>query len=582
MSVALYVKEANLGIQKKIKKLLDYANAHPYPTGEIAAARKNKKKYKGNQLAIAQLLSIYSEEGPLVDDLSTIDDETIRFVKEAAELISPGLWQRLQDSQVGLAKRDEVTNYYNTLDPEKEIREAYQKFYAVLSSSDSKKSQTAKKLLDESPADLFVDKLKMECGLDLALNSFGADGLVQAAFREDLFIEKPAVAKPASTEPVSTKKAFSGTINETKPPVSTPSASNTSIKSEGTINEKTSTVSTSAKPVTSNKSDGAINEKTSVKIEPTVVTSADGSITSKTSELQTENILQANSAQSVNINLENKQPEQAASTSSTNTSSTNTQNITNNSGNILNSKSGKNKTILKQKESVEKTSESSSINTEKKEKGGFLSAVGNLAKKAGSALNLASVSELRDAAGGFFGATGANVKSRVEEITESFKNTSINSQKNINSSSPTTNTNTNNESAVNSQTNNQLLNTSTDLGQTSTSSNISSENQSNINIEQKKPTVLQVAPSVSSSQSNSSNATDASNVIKTNTSTNTSSNTSNSAVSSNTAPKNNSEPTSTDNSKTGGTYIDMLQVTQAISRLERTILSGIEVTIKDA
>ena len=581
MSVAIYVKEANLGIQKKIKKLLDYANAHPYPTGEIAAARKNKKKYKGNQLAIAQLLSIYSEEGPLVDDLSTIDDETIRFVKEAAELISPGLWQRLQDSQVGLAKRDEVTNYYNTLDPEKEIREAYQKFYAVLSSSDSKKSQAAKKLLDESPADLFVDKLKMECGLDLALNSFGADGLVQAAFR-DIFIEKPAVTKPASTESVSTKQASSGTINENKPSVSTQAASNTSIKSEGTINENKQSVSTSANPVTSNKSEGAINEKTSVKVEPTVVTSADGSITSKTSELQTENILPANPAQSVNINLENKQPEQAASTSSTNTSSTNTQNITNNSGNILNSKSGKNKTILKQKESVEKTSESSSINTERKEKGGFLSAVGNLAKKAGSALNLASVSELRDAAGGFFGATGANVKSRVEEITESFKNTSINSQKNINSSSPTTNTNTNNESAVNSQTNNQLLNTSTDLGQTSTSSNVSSENQSNINIEQKKPTVLQVAPSVSSSQSNSSNATDASNVIKTNTSTNTSSNTSNSAVSSNTAPKNNSEPISTDNSKTGGTYIDMLQVTQAISRLERTILSGIEVTIKDA
>jgi hypothetical protein len=582
LSVALYVKEANLGIQKKIKKLLDYANAHPYPTGEIADARKNKKKYKGNQLAIAQLLSIYSEEGPLVDDLSTIDDETIRFVKEAAELISPGLWQRLQDSQVGLAKRDEVTNYYNTLDPEKEIREAYQKFYAVLSSSDSKKSQTAKKLLDESPADLFVDKLKMECGLGLALNSFGADGLVQAAFR-DMFIEKPAVAKPASTEPVSTKQASSsGTINETKPLVSTQSASNTSIKSEGAINEKTSTVSTSAKPVTSNKSDGAINEKTSVKIEPTVVTSADGSITSKTSELQTENILPANPAQSVNINLENKQPEQAASTSSTNTSSTNTQNITNNSGNILNSKSGKNKTILKQKESVEKTSESSSINTEKKEKGGFLSAVGNLAKKAGSALNLASISELRDAAGGFFGATGANVESRVEEIAKSFKNTSINSQKNINSSSPTTNTNTNNESAVNSQTNNQLLNTSTDLGQTSTSSNVSSENQSNINIEQKKPTVLQVAPSVSSSQSNSSNATDASNVIKTNTNTNTSSNTSNSAVSSNTAPKNTSESKSMDASKTGGTYVDMLQVTQAISRLERTILSGIEVTIKDA
>lgn len=37
-----------------------------------------------------------------------------------------------------------------------------------------------------------------------------------------------------------------------------------------------------------------------------------------------------------------------------------------------------------------------------------------------------------------------------------------------------------------------------------------------------------------------------------------------------------------DASKTGGTYVDMLQVTQAISRLERTILSGIEVTIKDA
>ena len=581
MSVAIYVKEANLGIQKKIKKLLDYANAHPYPTGEIAAARKNKKKYKGNQLAIAQLLSIYSEEGPLVDDLSTIDDETIRFVKEAAELISPGLWQRLQDSQVGLAKRDEVTNYYNTLDPEKEIREAYQKFYAVLSSSDSKKSQAAKKLLDESPADLFVDKLKMECGLDLALNSFGADGLVQAAFR-DIFIEKPAVTKPASTESVSTKQASSGTINENKPSVSTQADSTTSIKSEGTINENKPSVSTSSNPVTSNKSEGAINEKTSDKVEPTVVTTAEGSITSKAGELQTESVLPLNPAQAVNINLENKQPEQATSTSSTNTSSTNTQNITNNSGNILNGKSGKNKTILKQKESVEKTSESSSINTEKKEKRGFLSAVGNLAKKAGSALNLASVSELRDAAGGFFGATGANVNSRVEEITESFKNTSINSQKNINSSSPTTNTNTNNESAVNSQTNNQLLNTSTDLGQTSTSSNVSSENQSNINIEQKKPTVLQVAPSVSSSQSNSSNATDASNVIKTNTSTNTSSNTSNSAVSSNTAPKNNSEPISTDNSKTGGTYIDMLQVTQAISRLERTILSGIEVTIKDA
>ena len=581
MSVALYVKEANLGIQRKIKKLLDYANARPYPKDAIAAVRKNKKKYKGKQLAISQLLSIYSEEGQLVNDLSTVDDETIRIIKEVAELISPGLWQRLQDSQLGLAKRDEVT-YLSDLNPENEIREAYQKFYAVLSSSDSKKSQAAKKLFDESPPDLFYEKLKIECGLDLALNSFGADGLVQAAFR-DIFIEKKEVAKPAPIEKVSTTQASSsGTINENKPPVSTQTASNTSVKSEGTINE--SKPGTSEKPSTSSKSEGAINEKTSTTVDKTAITNTEGSVTSKKSELQSENVLPINSTQAVNINLENKPVDPITSTSSTNTSSTNTQNTTNNTSNILNGKSKKDKgkPLLKLKDGVEKTSESSGVNEEKKEKGGFLSIVGNLAKKAGSALNIASVGELRDAAGGFFGATGANVKSRVDEITESFKNTSINSQKNTSTSTDNSKKNTTVlKSEDNSKKNTTVLNTPTALDQTSNVSNLSSDNQSIIKVEQSKPSVSVAAPTSLNTQNNSSNTSESTNILKNNGTS--SSNTSNSAASSNTTTSNNiPNTTASDNSKPGGVYVDMSQVTQAVARLERVILSGIEVTIKDA
>lgn len=349
---------------------------------------------------------------------------------------------------------------------------------------------------------------------------------------------------------------------------------------------------TEPKPI-STVSNNTINPATAKSSETTAVTNSEGSVTSKTGELQTENILGTTPSQAINVNLETKPTETKPVGESTvnsntvsNTSSSTTVNdskptssVTNNtetSSSILGVTGDKK--IMKVENTTNQSS-SSTVNEPKKEKekGGFLSKVGNFAKKAGAALNLPSVAELGEQAKGLFGAAGSNISSRISEVKESF---SINSNNRESEALPKTSSSTN---SVNS-TNASAINKTEILGapKTETTSNpenvLKTETQNSMNVEQKPPSM--VAASTPVTESNQT----ASTVASTNVSTAT--NTSQTATSPQTVTSNVSQNTQSpnqpaENSGGVGVNVDINQLAQSIMRLERILINGIDVTIKD-
>ena len=583
MSVAAYVREVNLGIQKEIQKRLDYISAHPYPTDEMKKASENKKKYKGYQLAIADLFGIYSTTGQIGEDPNTLDPEKLAAIKEGAEKISPGLWTRLQEGQKGLDKKNEIEEYLKNINPESEITEEFNKFYStVLTKQKNDPKITFDQVFTAGSDDLFVDMLGLKYNIYVNLNSFGADGLVKAAFKE-LYDKKKSPPKESTIE--KPKQPSSSVINE---------KSNESTIQKGptsTINEKSKTENKETKIITPVKSEGAINEKTSSTKEPTSITSSEGSLTSKKVEIAEEKPkIEEKESKAININIENTKPKPSVESTSEkggsffnmsgestiNNIESNTSTTSNNPSTTELIKFGDNKTesIINNKINYENYE-----GREGREKGRFFSKLGKFASKAGDFLNLPSTGELGKQAKELFGVTTSNFDSRVSEIKESFSKNTVNSEDKY-KQEPRRNTentyiNTSNKSSKSSVNNK----TESNIEKSDGMINIGAENKSMINIEQNKPSMVK---EITASTNEPVPSSTPSSISSSTNNTNTASNTVIAQPSNTAQPSPSTIPQSTTPSSNQPVVVDLNQLAQSINRVERILMSGIEVTIKEA
>lgn len=563
MSVDLYISKATEGIQKRIKENLDFAEANPYPADEL----KNLILQTRGESALAK---VYGPTGELTK-VSLLSPEQFKAAKDEAD-VYPGLWTMLRAGQIGMNKlelnkgldRDWVENSLNT---------AFIRFINELNKfiSLGAKIKIEDVFSDKTDNNTFEEYLDE---FNINLNSFGAESLLRSAFTELFNKSQQSVPKPTEVKPSAVNAA----------PLSTEGKE---VQSASINSANTSPTQT--KPAASTP----INPTATKSSESTSVTSLDGGVTSKVGELQTENILDTNPSQAVNINLESKPANftsVAGSTSNSTATSTTSNSTTVNdvntassvTGNLLNTSSSTEVTGDKNIVKVDSTTNQSSSSTvnenkQEKEKGGFLSKVGNFAKKAGAVLNLPSIGTLGEQAKGLFGAVGANISSRISEVKNSF---AINSSGTESNSSPTSSTSTN---SVNSSTTAPTTKPDDILGDpnTGTSSNtsniIKTEAPSAMNVEQNKPSVnvsSTPAPVVNAPVVTPSSST----VLNTANSQNTS-------AQQNTASTTSQNIQSTDQS-TGapvgaGVNVDMNQLAQSIMRLERILISGIDVTIKE-
>lgn len=569
MSVKAYLKGVEDGILKRIKENLDFAEANPYPADEL----KNLILQTRGESALAK---VYGPTGELTK-VSLLSPEQFKAAKDEADVI-PGLWKRLQDGQKGIVKRKATETTLLSINPAEDLKKAYSTFYSTILEYQSSGSKITFDEVFKSPEDKFLDSLEIELDIELSLNSFGADNLVKAAFLE--LYEKDKGVK--------TGELGKSSINESATSVKPTEPAKTGGQPAASINSTTAS-STPTNSATSNP----INPTATKSSEPTSVTSLEGGVTSKTGELQKENILETDPSKAISINLENKPTESkpatgptSNSTTATTTSNSTTVNDVNSTSSVTSNPSNTStntgvtgdKNIMKVENTTNQSS-SSTVNEDKpkKEKGGFLSKVGNLAKKAGAALNLPSVGELGEQAKGLFGAAGANIGSRISEVKNSF---SINSRDEESNSAPTSSTSTNSVNSSNTTTTtkpNDIL-AVPNTGTTSTTSDIlKTETQTAMNVEQNKPAVT--ATSALAPVSNLPGTSASTAVSNTTNSQNTSSP---ATTTSNTSQNTQSAGQPAGSPAGVGVNVDMNQLAQSITRLERILISGIEVTIKDA
>jgi hypothetical protein len=323
----------------------------------------------------------------------------------------------------------------------------------------------------------------------------------------------------------------------------------------------------SAKPV-SEINVNPINLDQPQKFDSTNLTNSDATVTSNSGELAQDLILSEDKSISpININLETNQSDVFKPILSNDQPAINNTSITNNNSNLTTNNKVDGSTQYSNVETSSNQPTASSINESKKEKdkSKFLSKIGKIANAAGEVLNLPSIKDLGKSAGGLFGVTGENVKSKVSEITKSFSNNSINSI----------------DSKVESQTssnNSNTTSTNEKVGTTSNNSEVTSVSQSNMQVEQSKPSVSNKIESKAETQNSTQNTNNSPTIL------NNQSQPISSAQTSNTVSNNyqTSQPNTTENTPQPiNVNVDINQLAQSITRLERILLSGIEVTLKE-
>ena len=563
MSVKAYVKGVEDGIQKRIKENLDFAEANQYPKDELDVVLKAL----GPESTISKL---YTLEGQTAIFPARTPAAAVE-AKQQAEEFYPGLWTRLSAGQKGMNRLKQNTEI-TLIKPENELNAAFIKFINELTKfiSLGAKIKIEDIFSDKTDNDTFEEYLDE---FNLHLNTYGANDLIRPAFTE--LFNKKQLSVPKLVE------ATSSAVNAT--PVSTEGKDLPAASINSTTASSTPTNSATSNP---------INPTATKSSEPTSVTSLEGGVTSKTGELQTENILETDPSKAININLENKpidsKPAEGSTSNSTTASATSNSTTVNDvssassvTGNLLNTSTNTGVTGDKNIMNVANTTNQSSTGTvnenkPEKEKGGFLSKVGNFAKKAGAVLNLPSIGTLGEQAKGLFGAAGANINSRISEVKESF---AINSNKSESLASPTSSTVNNSVNSSNTSTNTapNVLAVPNTADVSNTKNLLKTETQNSMKVEQKLPGVTatstpapvasaQIAPVTSTVVSNAVNSQTGSSPQTTNT---------------NTAQNIQAASQPASNPPGMGVNVDMNQLAQSIMRLERILISGIDVTIKE-
>ena len=212
MSIQAYVKKAGEGLQKKISENIEYAKSNPYPVEDLDKAVKSI----GETSALAKIYGPSGEKAKL----STFPPDAIAAAMDEAKTISPTLWGRLDKGQKGLNKLKSNETVLSKLDLEKELRQAYSQALSNMAGTEL----TMDELLKSSPEE-FGDVL-----MELDINTYGAGGLVQEAFKE-------IHSQPNNEKTGSQINSEEPPITKTEGPSSVINQEESNVKSESPVNE---------------------------------------------------------------------------------------------------------------------------------------------------------------------------------------------------------------------------------------------------------------------------------------------------------------------------------------------------------
>ncbi len=566
MSVDLYLAAATEEIQKKIQKNIEFAKNNPYPAEELASVLKSLGP-------TSNLAKAYNVSGKNTESLPV---ETMVAAKQEADSF-PGLWKKLEAGEKGL-KRLSSNEFLKKINVSDELNSNFNKFTSKIVSLGLGVSTI---LSDEISVDEFSDIL-----IDFNIELRGSSEIQKAAFIE-LYEKNKKSSSPVSPEKKESPTQLPETA-KTGSPINTPMSSSDSTNVEKKPND--------SKP-------SPINLEPKTSAESTNIISSEGSVTSKPGEISTENVAEpVEKGSPININLEAKIPTPEIPVSEKNTTILNTSTSSKlekevapelapqpSPINVESKVENKEKTV----ETNNQTSTEGPINEIEKEKksGGFLSKVGKVAKTVGTALNLPSFKELGGQATSLFGASVINTKSKISDISKSFSNTrnSLNREESLTNSSNSSINNETSSSSLNSTVNNTPVTNiessvnnsevSPNIEKTSNNLAVSTQNQVNTQVEKTRPVVS--APPISNTSTQNNNNTSSSTSSPTILNTQNSPSSQSSASSSNSTVTQNTSSTPESAQPQVGVNIDINQLVQSISRLERILLSGIDVTIKE-
>lgn len=536
MSIQAYVNKVKQGIDAKIKENLDYATAHPYPVDELNELIESL----GPDSNISK---IYGPNGELAS-LETFSNEDITAAIKEAESVR-GLWKKLQAGQKGLTGKSFADQTLSQINPENDLKSAYLIFSTAIDDYISKGSRITFDELFNTETDNFIRYLKFGLDLPITLNTFGADDLVKEAFIE----------------------LYNKSIEQLETPINSTSTKNEEATAPAPqINPE--------QPGTSQKTQqsaaNAINPENKKSSEATVTSSSKESVTASPGELTKESTKPAESKVSpININLEStKQAVKPETTVKPNQTTLTSKSAT------INNTINKPTTIPTSKVEAISNISNNSINSSvsKSELNALPTTekIQNVKEKINNTIGSSTIEKL------------TNTSEKLNSNTVNLKDTV--SKDNVSKLATS--------SVVNNLQKNDSITKSLDsiksLSTTQTASSVTKESNNNITVDRKSMEVSKPKETKEITQNNSSQSSNSVSNSNTSSSPSTSTNSTNSVTQSSESSTNNSNVNNQSATPSQGTQqvnntssIDISQLVNSINRLERLLLSGIDVTIKD-
>jgi hypothetical protein len=312
------------------------------------------------------------------------------------------------------------------------------------------------------------------------------------------------------------------------------------------------------------------------QLDQTTLVNSDSSITSKEGELSQElDKAPSDLSPVININLEQTPVEKSRQFESLQTSIVNSLvNLQKSQTSINNEISSANPSMTVNDIGINNSQNLISAINESKQ---LFSNIENITQTAASLLNLPSINEISKLTDQLIDTSNSTVISNMTAANNLFKNNSnlVNTINQVSSnfenkknSTPTNITEDRSNSTLNS----------TNVESTSYDSMLKSESNLNTAIEQKMPTVSKMVEKPDISQETTINKITSNPALNT---ASTSVGQNNSTVNVSNVTPSVSQPTSTEKEKPVEVNIDLNQLVNSISRLERILLGGIEVSIKE-
>ena len=609
-------------MQKKINDNLEYAKNNPYPADDL--------KSFGETSALAKIYGPAGEKARV----SSFSPDIIAMAMDEAKGLSPDLWKRLEKGQKGLNKIKSNDEVLSKLDLEKELRKSYSEVLSKMAGTDL----TIDELL-KSDSGEFNDVI-----LDLDLDTYGASDLLQVAFQE-IRDQGKTGPQPSQinqeNENLEKLNQASSTINETasekresspitstqindqeKSPIeqSTVKSTNENVlsgKGELIKSEETQT-ETPSQEISINLEEKAPLQITNESITKEVqATSSPVNVTvdsipqkevppiSTVSSNTTINSSETNVTEPLNITSETNVTEPLNITSETNV--TEPSNITNTSStnslvSPLSSTTINSSSNLTERSEplIQSTAGESIFSTSLFEKlmGGTINSINSESLVNNENSTQSVIERFKSSLNQIESFDNTNQLTSLasegpEKISSNFMESINNSEKILQNRE---NENTNSETSLISSVNNiekikESLNSNENSSNleknSSTNSSLTSIDRNNVTVDRKNMEVVKQSVPKSDIQNNSTQITNGGSTDSTSLNQNTSNGVTATEVNSNSQSNSNTSQVTNNSAESEmmpantSVNVDISQLASAISRLERILISGIDVTIKD-